>query len=61
MSMPDDKTIRHPLDGKRIDVNDRNEIRNWCKILDIEEFTLKLAVIRVGTSSEKVREYLKTI
>ncbi len=30
--MPDDKTKRHPLDGKRIDVNDPKEVANWCNI-----------------------------
>ena len=56
--MPDDKTIRHPLDGKRIDINDPNEVRNWCKSFGVDEDTLKDAVRAVGTSSEAVRKYL---
>ena len=57
--MPDNKNIRHPLDGKRIDINDRDEVRNWCDILEIKELTLRLAVMKVGTSSEAVREFLE--
>lgn len=56
--MPDDKTKRHPHDGKRIDVNDPAEVRNWCKIFDVSESRLREAVRKVGTSSTKVREYL---
>lgn len=57
--MPDDKTIRHPHDGKRIDINDPAEIRNWCNIFGVSEQKLKEAVNVVGNSSEKVRKYLK--
>jgi len=56
--MPDDKTIRHPLDGKRIDVNDSFEVENWCRILNVTEIELKRAVKNIGTSAEKVKEYL---
>ena len=56
--MPDDKTIRQPLDKKRIDINDPKEIRNWCKSLGCTESELKRAVNTVGTSAEKVRDYL---
>ena len=57
--MPDDKTIRHPHDGKRIDITDPFEIRNWCKIFGCKEAKLKHAVATVGTSSEKVRVFLQ--
>ena len=56
--MPDDKTIRHPHDGKRIDIHDSDELRNWCKIFGVTETKLKVAVNAVGTSSQAVREYL---
>jgi len=56
--MPDDKTKKHPHDGKRIDVNDPQEVRNWCKIYNCTEADLKAAVKAVGTSSEKVRGHL---
>jgi len=58
-AMTDDKTIRHPHDGKRIDIHDPYEIRNWCKIFAVSENTLKAAVKAVGTSSTAVRTYLK--
>jgi len=57
--MPDDKTKRHPLDGKRIDIHDQKEIYNWCKSLNISSEELIAAVKMVGsTSSEKIRKYL---
>ncbi len=56
--MPDDKTKRHPHDGKRIDINDANEVRNWCKILCVTEVRLKTAVKAVGNSATAVRKYL---
>ena len=56
--MSDNKDIRHPHDGKRIDVNDRHEIRNWTKSFAVTEKELKAAVSAVGTSSEAVRKKL---
>ena len=56
--MPDDKTKRHPLDGKRIDINDTNEVRNWREIFGVTESRLKAAVNAVGTSAAAVRKYL---
>lgn len=57
--MADNKQIRHPHDGKRIDINDPHEIRNWCRALSTTPEKLKNAVHKVGTSAEKVREYLR--
>jgi len=57
--MPDNKKIRQPLDNKRIDINDPKEVRNWCNSIGCSEVELKRAVKAVGTSAEKVREYLK--
>lgn len=57
--MPDDKTIRHPHDGKRIDINDPAELKSWCSIFGVSEATLRDAVSRVGTSSTEVRKYLR--
>lgn len=56
--MTDDKTVRHPLDGKRIDINDEYEVRNWCEILGVNEMILRIAVGAVGTSAEAVKTYL---
>jgi Protein of unknown function (DUF3606). len=57
--MPDNKSITHPLDAKRIDINDPAEVRNWCKSLSCTEAQLKAAVKAVGTSGAAVRKYLK--
>lgn len=56
--MPDNKKITHPLDAKRIDINDPKEVENWCRALGCTEEELKEAVEAVGTSAKKVREYL---
>ena len=56
--MPDNKKIRHPHDGKRIDINDPYEVRNWCKIFNCTVAKLRHAVATVGTSSTAVRKFL---
>ena len=57
--MPDDKQTRNSPDNKRIDVNDRDEMRNWTKSLGVTEEQLREAVTRAGTSADKVREHLR--
>lgn len=57
--MPDNKSITHPLDAKRIDIHDPAEVRNWCRSLGCTEQELKDAVRAVGTSGAAVRRYLK--
>lgn len=57
--MPDNKSITHPLDAKRIDIHDSAEVRNWCRSLGCTEQQLKDAVRVVGTSGAAVRRYLK--
>jgi hypothetical protein len=56
--MSDNKDLRHSPDNKRIDLGDRNEVRNWTKSLNVTEDELRRAVERVGTAAEKVREHL---
>lgn len=56
--MPDNKTIRQPLDGKRIDINDPKEVNNWTDILGCTKEELIDAVNNVGDSAEQVRVYL---
>lgn len=56
--MSDNKNITHPLDAKRIDVNDPFEVRNWCKSLGCTEAVLKSAVKAVGDSGAAVRKHL---
>ncbi|MGX5834010.1 DUF3606 domain-containing protein [Aeromonas piscicola] len=56
--MSDNKTITHPLDAKRIDINDPAEVRNWTKALGCTEAQLKAAVKAVGTYGKDVRAHL---
>ncbi|MFB6404466.1 DUF3606 domain-containing protein [Pseudomonas putida] len=56
--MPDNKHITHPTDAQRIDINDAQEVRNWCAALNCTEAELKKAVAAVGTWEAPVREYL---
>lgn len=56
--MPDNKNITHPLDAKRIDINDPAEVRNWCKSLNCTEAELKSAVKAVGDFGVAVRKHL---
>jgi hypothetical protein len=56
--MPDNKNITHPLDARRIDINDPAEVRNWCTSFKCTEEQLKAAVMVVGTSVAAVREHL---
>lgn len=56
--MPDDKTKRHPHDGKRIDINDPQEIRNWCETFECSKGKLIAAVMIVGDSAKAVEKYL---
>ena len=57
--MPDNKHITHPTDAQRIDINDPNEVRNWCSSLNCTEAQLRNAVAAVGTWAHHVRDYLK--
>lgn len=56
--MPDNKTIRHPQDGDRIDINDPLEVANWTRALGVSEEQLKKAVQKVGTYADDVRKEL---
>ncbi|MCF5167586.1 DUF3606 domain-containing protein [Pseudomonas congelans] len=56
--MSDNKHITHPEDAKRIDIHDAFEVRNWTAALGCTEAELKQAVAAVGTSADKVRQYL---
>jgi hypothetical protein len=56
--MADDKSKSGSPDNKRIDINDRNEVRDWCKSFGCTEAQLKAAVAAVGTSAAAVRKHL---
>ena len=59
LTMFENKTSRVLPDIKRIDIHDRYEVRYWTQSLGVSEDELTCAVNQVGTSPEKVREYLK--
>ena len=57
--MPDNKRIKRPLDSKRIDIHDPDEVTYWCRSLDCTPSELEEAVKAVGTSVRKVRQWLE--
>ncbi|HAQ62784.1 TPA: hypothetical protein DCR49_12480 [Candidatus Delongbacteria bacterium] len=59
--MNDDKTKRHPLDGKRIDLNQPYEVKFWCEEFHVTETKLRQAVSEVGTSAYNVWQFLLKI
>jgi hypothetical protein len=56
--MDDKKNIGSP-DRDRINVHEEYELQEWSTSLGVTKEQLKEAVEAVGTSAEKVREYLK--
>lgn len=56
--MSDDKTKRRPQDASRINIHQDYEVNWWCDELNCTKEQLKKAVEKVGTSAQKVREYL---
>lgn len=58
--MSDNKELRNSPDNRRIDLNDRHELRNWSKSLNVTEDELRRAVEQVGNAAEKVREHLRS-
>ena len=60
--MADDRNKRGAPDNQRIDVHDQNELRNWAKSFGLRRQTISLdAVAQVGTSAEKVGQYLRDV
>jgi len=46
-------------DPRHIDVDDPVERAYWLKVLDVPEHVLRAAVVAVGPSAQKVKDYLK--
>ena len=57
--MSDSKDLRNSPDNRRIDVNDRHEVRNWANSFNVTEEEIRRAVQKVGDSAEKVKEHLR--
>lgn len=45
-------------DRNFINLNERYEVRDWTNSLGVTEMELREAVAAVGTSADKVRDYL---
>lgn len=58
--MPDNPTIKRPLDSSRINLNQPYEVNYWCNKFHCTEATLIAAVSAVGTSASTVESYLKS-
>jgi len=56
--MPDNLDYRIPQDARRININQNHELEYWSNDLNVTKFKLRLAVQKVGTSVEAVREWL---
>jgi len=54
-----DDSVRTWQDLRRIDLARSYEVRDWCKAFGCTKEELHDAVKAVGTSAQKVREYLK--
>ena len=56
--MSDDTSQRGPQDRSRINMNQAHEVSYWTKSLGVSEAELSRAVGAVGSSADKVREFL---
>jgi len=48
-------------DSKIVEIADGNEVRYWCESLGCTEAQLRESVQAVGSSPDKVREFLKLL
>ena len=56
--MSDDTSQRGPTDRSRINLSQEHEVRYWTQALGVSEAELSRAVGAVGSSADKVREFL---
>jgi Protein of unknown function (DUF3606) len=56
--MSDDTSQRGPQDRSRINMNQAHEVTYWTQALGVSEAELSRAVGAVGSSADKVREFL---
>jgi hypothetical protein len=56
--MSDDTSQRGPQDRSRINMNQAHEVKYWTQALGVSEAELSRAVGAVGSSADKVREFL---
>jgi uncharacterized protein DUF3606 len=53
-------TKRPPPDRSKIDVSDANQLKRWCKTLNVSKEDLLRAVETVGNAAAAVRKELET-
>lgn len=56
--MSDNLKIPGPEDAQKINLSEPYEVRYWCTRLNVDEFTLRLAVRAAGPLVKNVRRYL---
>jgi len=56
--MSDDTSQRGPQDRSRINMTQAHEVRYWTQALGVSEAELSRAVGAVGSSADRVREFL---
>jgi hypothetical protein len=54
-----DQPSRINRESEPISLQQGYEVRHWCKVLGCTEDELRAAVKAVGTSAERVREFLR--
>lgn len=57
--MADDKSQTGSPDNARINMSEDYEVRDWTSSLGVSRERLQEAVDAVGSSADKVRDYLK--
>lgn len=57
--MSDDKTIRGPADGSRVNVNEDYELRYWTEKFGVSAEQLRTAVQQVGPVAATVQAHLQ--
>lgn len=57
-TMSDSRVQRGSPDDQFINIDDGDEVCHWTRLLHTTAEQLKEAVIKVGNSGEKVRQYL---
>ena len=58
--MSDNKALRNPQDSSRVNMNEDYEVRYWTNKFNCTEEQLGIAVKAVGSSAEKVEQFLKS-
>ena len=57
--MPDDLNKKRPLDASRVNIHEPWEVNYWCSEFNCTKAQLEAAVKFVGTSADRVKNYLK--